>query len=146
VRAPVHAGEEFSFPLGLRSNAPATVAISRAIMSVAAPGSGKVPARLGLALFRTVRRQTAPWPVTARSGGGFFSSRDTTCVYCAALLPTSSLNQPSHARRFTPAGYSLAGWDANAQSRLTSGFVGMMNDEVPDTHGQFTASALQPLE
>ena len=64
MRAPVHAGEEFSFPLGLRSNAPATVAISRAIMSVAAPGSGKVPARLGLALFRTVRRQTAPWPVT----------------------------------------------------------------------------------
>jgi len=56
VRAPVHAGKEFSFPLGLRSNAPATVAISRAIMSVAAPGSGKVPARLGLALFRTVAR------------------------------------------------------------------------------------------
>ena len=41
MRAPVHAGEEFSFPLRLRSNAPETVAISRAIMSVAAP----VPAK-----------------------------------------------------------------------------------------------------
>jgi hypothetical protein len=37
----VRAGEECSFPLGLRSNAPETVAISRAIMSVAAP----VPAK-----------------------------------------------------------------------------------------------------
>ena len=50
-------------PLGLRSNAPETVAISRAIMSIAAPVPATSQARLGLALFRTVRRQTAPWPV-----------------------------------------------------------------------------------
>jgi hypothetical protein len=52
--------------------------------------------------------------------------------------------RPIKARQFTPAGFSLAGWDANARSRISSGFVGMMNDEVLDTHGQFTASALRP--
>src|ERR1700730_8853886 len=42
-------------------------------------------------------------------------------------------------------GFSLA-WAANARSRFRLGSFGMMNDEVCDTHGQFTASALRSLE
>jgi hypothetical protein len=52
--------EEFSFPLAVRFNAPEAVAISRALSRQPRPVSVKAPARLGLARFRTVPRQTAP--------------------------------------------------------------------------------------
>ena len=60
---------------------------------------------------------------------------------CHASAPTASPEFGVRKQNISR-GFSLA-WDANARSRFRLGLFGMMNDEVSDTHGQFTASALR---
>jgi hypothetical protein len=59
-------GEEFSVPLGLRSNAPEAVAISRAFCPKARRTPERAPARLGPAPQIESRHRSQP-------GGGFFA-------------------------------------------------------------------------